>query len=294
MIVAGTAGLLLLALLEAVVCAQPIGAQVGTRPDTGLGTAIDSSAEGAIAAATREYRTSGVARTVVGGDFITFPFGHAQPTLTCSVLRACIVELEPGEILLSRISGDTERWEIATAESGAEGRTMLVVVKPRDCDITTNLVLATDRRLYDLTLDAQPCKARSTNPQLPYARHVRFYYPDDVVVRERHAAPSIPVGDPLTLNFAYRVKRDRQFPWTPAEVFDDGARVYIKLPPEARHSVAPVLFVIDADGKQVLLNYNVIGDTYVTDRVFERAVLVTGVAGKARRVEIERTAQGRP
>lgn len=285
-------GVFLLVLLGGVVCARLLAAQVGT-PDTGQ-RAIDSSEEGAIAAATQEFRTSGVARTVVGGDFITFPFGHAQPTLTCSVLRACIVELEPGEILLSRISGDTERWEIATAESGAEGRTMLVVVKPRDCDITTNLVLATDRRLYDLTLDAPACKARSTNPQLPYARHVRFYYPDDVVVRERTAAPSVPVGDPLTLNFAYRIKRDRQFPWTPAEVFEDGARVYIKLPPEARHSVAPVLFVIDADGKQVLLNYNIIGDTYVTDRLFERAVLVTGVAAKARRLEIDRTRTARP
>src|SRR2546427_6715144 len=105
-------------------------------------------------AATREYQASGIARTVVQGNFLMFPYGHAQPTLTCTVLRACVIELEPGEIVLSKIAGDTERWTIAPAPAGPDGRTVLIVVKPRDCDITTNLVLATDRRLYDPTLAA--------------------------------------------------------------------------------------------------------------------------------------------
>ena len=245
-----------------------------------------------IAAATREYHASGVARTVMQGNFVTFPFGHAQPTLTCTVLRACVIELEPGEIVLSRISGDTERWEIAPAPAGPDGRTLLIVVKPRDCDITTNLVLATDRRLYDLTLDSPPCKSRSTNPQHPYARHVRFYYPDEMLARWALPATLSParVGpDVLALNFGYRVKKDRQFPWAPAQVFDDGARVYIKLPVEARHAEAPVLFVLESDGSRILINYSVVGgDTYVTDRLFDRAVLVAGIDGKERRVRIER------
>ena len=86
----------------------------------------------AVDIATREYRTTGIARTVVEGNFLDFPYGHSQPTVTCSVLRACIIELQPGEVVLSRISGDTERWEIAAATAGIDGRTTLVVVKPRD------------------------------------------------------------------------------------------------------------------------------------------------------------------
>jgi len=245
-----------------------------------------------ITAATREYQASGVARTVVQGNFLTFPYGHAQPTLTCTVLRACVIELEPDEIVLSRIAGDTERWEIAPAPAGPDGRTVLIVVKPRDCDITTNLVLATDRRLYDLTLDAPPCRGRSTNPQQPYARHVRFYYPDETIAQWAKPPDPAPVRlgpDVLSLNFGYRVKKDRQFRWAPAQVFDDGARVYIKLPEEARHAEAPVLFVLEADGSKVLINYSVVGgDTYVTDRLFDRAVLVAGVGGKERQVFIER------
>ncbi len=73
-------------------------------------------------------------------------------------------------------------------------------------------------------------------------------------------------------------------------MFDDGAHVYLKLPPEARHAGAPVLFVLQSDGSRILINYNVVGgDTYVTDRLFDRAVLVAGVDGQERRVLIERT-----
>jgi len=245
-----------------------------------------------IVAATRDYHATGVARTVIQGSFVTFPYGHSQPTLTCTVLRACVIELEPGESVLSRISGDTERWEITPAPAGPDGRTLLIVVKPRDCDITTNLVLATDRRLYDLTLDSPPCRGRATNPQTSYARHVRFYYPDETLAR--WALPAAPpparvAPDVLSLNFGYRVKKDHAFPWAPAHVFDDGAHVYIKLPPEARHAEAPVLFVLESDGSRILINYSVVGgDTYVTDRLFDRAVLVADVDGVERRVRIER------
>jgi type IV secretion system protein VirB9 len=267
-----------------------------------------------VAAATREYRAGGIARTVVEGNFLTVPYGHAQPTLTCAVLRACVIELEPGEIVLSRIAGDTERWEITPAPAGQDGRTVLIVVKPRDCDITTNLVLSTDRRVYDLTLDSPPCAAHSggrvrggtvnvsaspTNPQQPYARHVRFYYPDETVAAwtSPAAAPEAPpvtiAPDVLSLNFKYRVKKDREFPWAPAQVFDDGTRVYVKLPDEARHAALPVLFILEGDGSRTLLNYSVVGgDTYVTDRLFDRAVLIAGVAGKERQVVMERTGGG--
>ena len=293
-------------LLGALASAPPVHAQqerglartpfaATVRADTGRSTsdtAPTAIVGDPIAAATREYQASGIARTVAQGNFLTFPYGHAQPTLTCTVLRACVIELEPGEIVLSRIAGDTERWEISPAPAGPDGRTVLIVVKPHECDITTNLVLATDRRLYDLTLDAPPCKGRSTNPQQPYVRHVRFYYPDDMIAQlaKPGAAPVRIGADVLSLNFAYRVQKDRHFPWAPAQVFDDGARVYLKLPAEARHGEAPVLFVLEADGSRVLVNYAVVGgDTYVTDRLFDRAVLVAGVGGQEQQVLIERT-----
>jgi P-type conjugative transfer protein TrbG len=248
-----------------------------------------TAAHDSIDAATRDFKTTGVARIITEGNFITFPFGHSQPTVTCARLRACIIELQPGEIVLSRIAGDLERWEIAPAPSGSDGRTTLVVVKPKDCDLTTNLVLATDRRIYDLTLDSPPCRvARGTNPQDPYVRHVRFYYPDETVAQWAKPTPPHVDNDLTQLNFNYDVRRDKQFPWQPAQVFDDGAHVYIKLPDAARHADAPALFMMASDGSRTLLNYTVVGDTYVTDRVFDRGVLVAGIDGKERTVTMEK------
>ena len=276
------------------ISAQPVVQETATAAST---TSTSNDSGDAVASATREYRATGVARVVAQGSFLTVPYGHAQPTLTCTVLRACVIELQPGEIVLSRIAGDTERWEITPAAAGADGKTTLVVVKPRECDVTTNVVLATDRHLYDLTLDSPPCKARSTNPQQPYVRHVRFYYPDETVTT--WTKPSTPpttrvAPDVASLNFAYEVRKDRKFPWMPAQVFDDGTRVYIKLPEEARSAVAPVLFAIEGDGSKTLINYSVVNpDTYVTDRLFDRAALVAGIDGKERRVLIERKSGGR-
>lgn len=246
----------------------------------------------AIESAIREFKSTGTARVVTEGNFLTFPFGHSQPTMTCARLRACIIELQPGEIVLSRIAGDLERWEIAPASSGPDGRTTLVVVKPKDCDLTTNLVLATDRRIYDLTLDAPPCRdpqgRTTTNPQDPYVRHVRFYYPDETVAQWAKPAPRRVETDLAQLNFGYEVKGDRRFPWQPEQVFDDGAHIYIRLPEAAKHAEAPALFMVADDGARTLLNYSVIGDTYVTDRLFDRGVLVAGVDGQERTVSIEK------
>ena len=254
-----------------------------------------------IDAATREYRERGIARAVTQGNFVAFPYGHAEPVLTCTVLRACIIELEAGEAVVSEpIAGDHVRWLITGAKSGPEAGNTLVVVKPKDCDITTNLVIPTDRRIYDLTLDSPPCKTRSSNPQQPFVRHVRFYYPDDEAGRilsgfstaagSRRAVPGV---SPEHLNFDYRVKKDRKFPWAPAQVFDDGAHVFIKLPSEARSTVAPVLFALEEDGTRTILNYAVRDDLYVADRVFGRGVLVIGDGKKEHTVEIENRAFGK-
>ena len=75
---------------------------------------------------------------------------------------------------------------------------------------------------------------------------------------------------------------------TAAQHADDGAHVYIKLPDAAKHAEAPVLFTVDGDGSRTLLNYSVVGGTYVTDRLFDRGVLVAGIDGKERTVSIEK------
>ncbi len=255
--------------------------------------------------AVEEYRRTGEARTIQQSAYVAFPYGHSQPTLTCVPLRACVIELEAGEVVLGLVAGDTERWIIGQAFAGQGGDTPLVVVKPTDFDLTTNLLVSTDRRIYELTLDAPPSRRRnrgSQNPQEVYTRRIRFYYPDDMIrtfeaeavasAEAQHAAVEaqahadrmvIPMGEAFrleNLNFDYDVRRSGGFPFEVEQVFDDGAHTYVKLPESAAHEAAPVLFVLDG-GERAILNYAVreAGEGslyYITDRVLQHGVLVVG------------------
>lgn len=229
-----------------------------------------------VAIAAHEVERGWSPRTVQTGDAVVFPYGHTQPTVTCAPLRACVIELEPGERIVATALGDTERW--LAEETVAGGRTPLVIVKPTVCDIATNLVIATDHRVYDVNLDAPECTRRLAH----YTPHVRFYYPGALVT----GSPALPDAfHPESLSFAYRWTADRRAPWSPVAVYDDGVHVYIRLAEAARHTDLPVLLLELDDNSTSVLNYVVTNDTYVTDRIFTRAILRDG----ARRVEIVNT-----
>jgi type IV secretory pathway VirB9-like protein len=261
----------------------------------------------------RAYRRTGAAPTVEitdqgGGAVSLVPFGHGKPILRCAPLRACAVELEPGELILSTSLGDGERWLVQSAAAGPGAHTPLLVVKPTACDLSTNLVVATDRRIYELALDSPPCHNADLgagggggatgaggegayNPRLPYTGLVRFYYPDDLVrrwtdqealAREQDAAqaagrtPLAPAARLAHLNFDYSWDHSRRWPWVPAQIFDDGEHTYLVLPPAARLAELPILLAVEPGGALALLTYHLEGQTLVADRVLDRAVLLVG------------------
>jgi len=283
-----------------------------------------SSAAAPVAAAdgealARAYRRTGTAATVEVGErgaVALVPFGHGRPVLRCAPLRACAVELEAGEIVLATSLGDGARWLIQAAAAGPGARTPLLVVKPTACDLSTNLVVATDRRIYELGLDSPPCRnadsgeSGSYNPHLPYTGLVRFYYPDEMVHRwaeqerlaRQQAAEQAAGRTPLApgarlahLNFDYSWDRGKRWPWVPAQVFDDGLHTYLVLPPAARLAELPILLGVEPGGGLALLTYHLDGQTLIADRVLERAVLVVG-HGRPKdeqRLEIANRAFGR-
>lgn len=270
-------------------------------------------------AATDDYQRTGRARVVQAGTYAMVPFGHVQPTLRCAPLRVCTIELQSGERVVDSVLGDPERWVVDLA-SGPDS-TPLVVAKPvalpNGCDLTTNLVVTTNRRIYHLTLDSPPCSAQgeSTNPDLPYMRQVKFYFPDDALVRH-HAAPgqqpgggppqvtatglpgavtaetgaAMPVADLGELHFDYQKVPDRRFPWIPDVVFDNGRQTCIRLPPEAYHSDLAVLYELNAQGGYELVQYVVRDGCILTDRVMQRMVLLiaAGAGGAPLRLLIVR------
>lgn len=183
------------------------------------------------------------------------------------------IALQPGETLLSVAAGDTARWVIGDTASGSGlTRRTHILVKPAASGLRTNLVIATDRRIYHVEAVSTPGTAMAA---------VSWTYPQDSIIalRSTGAAAPEPVVAPEvaveTLNFNYRIDGDK-VTWRPVRVFDDGHQTFIEFPANLGDGEAPPLFVTGADGKAELLNYRVKGHYYVVDRLFAAAELRLG------------------
>jgi type IV secretion system protein VirB9 len=181
------------------------------------------------------------------------------------------IALQPGETLVSVAAGDTARWVIGdtTSGSGATRRTH-ILVKPSAAGLSTNLVIATDRRVYHVELESNPGTAMAG---------IAWSYPEDPLLALRGSAaadtavaPGVAVD---ALNFNYRIDGDRP-PWRPLRAFDDGRQVFIEFPPSLGQREAPPLFVTGEGGRAELVNYRVRGHYYVVDRLFAAAELRLG------------------
>jgi type IV secretion system protein VirB9 len=183
------------------------------------------------------------------------------------------IALQPGENLLSVAAGDTARWIIGDTASGSgPSRRSHILVKPVAPGLRTNLVIATDRRIYHVEAASTARTAMAT---------ISWTYPEETlaIVRSSSASPSAPVPPPAialeNLNFGYRIEGDNAA-WRPVRAFDDGHQTFIEFPPAIGDGEAPPLFLIDAGGKTELVNYRVKGRFYVVDRLFAAAELRLG------------------
>ncbi len=196
--------------------------------------------------------------------------------LYAAVNQVTDIALEAGEKLVSVSAGDTVRWVVGDTSSG-EGTSAQVhiLVKPIAPDITTNLVVTTDRRTYHLELHA----TAST-----YMASLSWTYPGATLTPLKGASltdGNVTAGDRVGLdvaNIGFRYRIEGEAPWKPVRVFDDGAKVFIQFPATLRQGEAPPLFVIDGSGKPALVNYRVKGSTYIVDRLFAAAELRLGTA----------------
>lgn len=188
--------------------------------------------------------------------------------------RVSEIALQPGETLSSVAAGDTVRWVIGDTTSGAgAGRRTHILVKPSSGGLRTNLVIATDRRLYRVEVES--------NAQTAMAG-IAWSYPQDELLALRGAATATAAAQPVAegvtveaLNFGYSIEGDAP-DWRPIRAFDDGRQVFIQFPASLGQGEAPPLFVMGQDGRTELVNYRVSGRYYVIDRLFAAAELRLG------------------
>ncbi|WP_189401882.1 MULTISPECIES: P-type conjugative transfer protein TrbG [unclassified Mesorhizobium] len=215
---------------------------------------------------------------------VIFLYGEVQPSVVCSPLQVCDIELQQGEVVRDVLVGDTVRWKVEPATSGAAGgQSIHLVVKPSEPGLVTSMVVTTSRRTYHFQLKSH---------QTEYMARVGFEYPDDVSdkladINARIEASTIPgAGVPAEqLNFSYSVSGNAG--WRPTRVYSDGQKTYIQFPRSISGQDAPVLFVISG-GQNRIVNYRMKGDMMVVDYHVDRAVLVSGVGWRQEKVTIRR------
>ncbi len=197
------------------------------------------------------------------------------------------IALEPGERLTGAgpiAAGDTARWIIGDTESGSGlSRRVHILVKPTRPDITTNLVITTDRRIYMLELRAEA---------KPYMPAVAWAYPVSRASQRARipATPIIPAA--AARHYRYGITGDTP-PWRPVSVYDDGRRVYVEFPRGIVQGEMPPIFVLGADGEPQLVNSRIYQNILIVDRIFGATELRLGGGNRQQTVRIVRT-DGKP
>jgi type IV secretion system protein VirB9 len=182
-----------------------------------------------------------------------------------------------------------------------QGRATVVLVKARECDVSTNLVLMTDRRRYVVDLEAPPC--RGTSARQDYMPGIRFWYPDDANGGAGGAAPLLNAS---RVNATYRwgerrglfgLFPGRRYRWSPVQVMDDGQKTVFRFSPAARAIGMPTLYAVIEDGSREWVNTTIhpdpAGDVVTADRVAGRWVLVLRAGKSEHTLEVTNNAKRR-
>ena len=232
----------------------------------------------------RKWRgTPGLVTTGPDGKVI-FLYGETQPSVVCSPLQVCDIELQGGEIVRDVLVGDTVRWKIEPATSGAMGgQAIHLIVKPSEAGLLTSMVVTTSRRTYHIELKSHPSQ---------YMARVGFEYTEDASTKLADINARLEVGAtaggaPDKLNFSYSMRGNA--PWKPKRIYSDGVKTYIQFSKSISSQDAPVLFVVTG-GQNRIVNYRMKNDMMVVDYAVDRAVLISGVGRRQQKITIRRGA----
>ena len=219
---------------------------------------------------------------------VQFIYGATLPSVVCAPLYACDLSLQAGEVVLQVLLGDSSRWKVCPGISGkGENAISHLVIKPSDVGLSTNIVIHTDRRSYNIRLVSKK------DQWMPL---VSFSYPDDNQAQwaayQEHQqrlnvratiAPTVTTAD---LNFNYKIRGDSTH-WKPVRVYSNGGKTYIQFPANIKYDRIPALVLLDRNQEQIV-NYRMVNDKYVVDQVIDKAALIRGIGKNQERVEISR------
>jgi P-type conjugative transfer protein TrbG len=202
-------------------------------------------------------------------------------------MRITALSLEPGEKIISKAAGDTERWMIGDTTSGeAETVQTHLLIKPYRAGLATNMVVTTNRRVYLLALKASG-ESEAFNAAVSWTHPLPQAPTSQVAVGPPKPATPVPILKAHGPE-AYRIRTGWRKPeWTPVSVHDDGRQTFITFSDTLVTTEAPPLFVMNEQGEAQLVNWRKQGNLYVVDRLFLKAELRLG-GERPQIVKIER------
>jgi type IV secretion system protein VirB9 len=195
---------------------------------------------------------------------------HAMP------YRTTDIRLEPGEQTLEMpFLSEEQVWELGAGVSRKDGQDVQhFFVKPTYANLTTSMIIITDRRVYHLLLKSF---------KDAYMAMVRWEYPPSMPFtvktggmnrRVRELANDSLTVDPEFLSFDYKMSYSlfKKPVWIPKRVYDDGRKTYIELDETMLHMESPVIF----NQRNERVNYRVRKNLAIIDELIEKITVRRG------------------
>ena len=227
-----------------------------------------------------------VAGTAYKAGLVTFAYGSGIPTVVCALLELTDLAFEKGESILSVQLGDSVRWNIESAISGAANDSVEhLIVKPLEAGLKTSMLITTDRRTYHIRLksteaDYMPAVVFSypNSLKLPSKKHygddsylqytsnydsnedhndysetnssLKYYSSVQNVSYEGNSRPALNIAatyNDSTQRRNYNYSVDGDSKIIPQNVYDDGKRTFIVMNNPINSSYLPVLQEISSE-----------------------------------------------
>lgn len=169
-------------------------------------------------------------------------------------------------------SGDTENWDLDQAKGGADGAT-LIFIKPLFENLNTNLSIITNKRTYYIYLVSDK---KAYNPlvqwQYPYEANMSFKnYKNNQMINKSVQLETSNIND---LNFEYSY--DKSSSLAPLQVYNDKRKTVIVMPKDIQEM--PIIYSYGLDGNLNQVNYRVIGQNIIVDKVLSKIQLILGTS----------------
>lgn len=235
--------------------------------------------------ASKKWEAEGTADALIGvNGQVEYAYGQSRPNIVCAPLHLCTIQLIPGESVMDMAIGDSVRW---TVKSALAGDRPIIVVKPTQFGIKTNLTITTNQgRVYYLNLSAS---------KSDYVPMVSFYDPDAIIfgsnqkdneiqtlktqlkIQEAELSNKHQNAETRRMpgSSSERLTSDLDFNWSctpsngtskslqPTNIFSSGGHIYVKYP----NKVNPDLTTIftGEEESSIVTNYRISDGYYIID-----------------------------